>query len=197
MAGAVAVSSGALCCPPVLSLVPAAEQTPIPRSPRVPHHGACRRRTLCGASSTGDGEHWAAAGQRATTPASPSTLLSADAVMLGTQERALQLLPCLKTSFLLPSPKEYGNHQPRVVLCVHTIVLEGSHGQSASLPTLPRCSPGSGCSSQGAPRSTGQCMDTANRRGRKREKLARTPQQHGEAALQLLLDHLADAMRRQ
>lgn len=131
------------------------------------------------------------------TPVSPSTLLSADAVMLGTQGRALQLLPCLKSSFLLPSPKKYGNHQPRVVLCVHTILLEGSHRQSASLPTLPRCSLGSGCSTQGALRSTEQCVDTANRRGRKQEKLAGTSQQHGEAALQLLLDYLADAMKRQ
>lgn len=90
-----------------------------------------------GHQAQGDGENR----QRATALTHPSTLLSVGrgAVVVGTRERALHLLPYLENGFLLPSPKGFGNHRPRVVFCVRTMVLEGSHRAPGKALSFPLC----------------------------------------------------------
>ena len=103
----------------------------------------------------------------------PAPCSAQDPAVVGTWERALQLLPCLDKG--LSSPQPQGIWKPPAqsgILCVHCCAggKPQSAWRSASLPALPRCSPDSGCSVAAAGRwepreagNTGQLMGTANK----------------------------------
>lgn len=143
--------SDALCCLPMLPLIPAVGQIPTPRSPRVPGHGACRSR---GHQAQGDGECRPESHSPHPAPAPCSAQMQ---WWQGHGRGLSSFCLALKMAFSSPAPRGLETTSPECgILCVRDCAggKPQSARPSASLPALPRCCPDRGRSSRavGAPR---------------------------------------------